>query len=400
MECDQCGAPRPRMGPCPECGAPPPRLGSRGAAGGSGARGRSQPGGGSSGSRRTSGTNWGGGGGGGLLSRDSGSRRRGQGSGDSWDDEYVDYGSPAPGRSGGGRFTSGEYGGGVDPSRALVPQYDEVMPPSAEGGLMTGLPGFPQTDEEERAIGLRRPAYIPATEPKRKKKLSSARVLSGVLSILVVTVGVCGGLGFLGQQRLKQVFNGPLRNFIASPTVDLSQIPVTPVSTPGPAAKVVVSAVTAQAKDPNNNPIDVTSQFTVNSTVYVVVKILGASQTTSNKLTCRWFLNGVDYNLKQDTSTTIAPSKASGYNGYCGLTYYQTGWGMVKVYWNKPDSDSGDAPNDKYLAQTIKFGVFAKLPGTATPAGTVKPGSPTPSPTKKTGSVALPVAWRAESGAS
>src|SRR6185437_16040449 len=228
-----------------------------------------------------------------------------QGGGDGWDDEYADYSGGAPGRSG-SRSGSGEYGG-VDPSRALA-QYNEVMPPSAEGGMMTGLPGFPQTDEEERAIGMRRPAYIPATEPKRKKKLSSARVLSGVLSILVVTVGVCGGLGFLGQQRLKQVFNGPLRNFIASPTVDLSQIPVTPVSTPGPAAKVVVSAVTAQAKDPNNNPIDVTSQFTVNSTVYVVVKILGASQTTSNKLTCRWFLNGVDYNLKQDTSTTIAPS--------------------------------------------------------------------------------------------
>lgn len=397
MECDQCGAPRPRMGPCPECGAPPPRLGARGTAGGSGARGRSQPGG-SSGSRRTSGTNWGGGGGGGLLSRDSGSRRRGQGSGDSWDDEYADYGG-APGRSGAGRFGSGDYGG-VDPSRALVPQYDEAMPPSAEGGMMAGLPGFPQTDEEERAIGLRRPAYIPATEPRRKKKLSSGRVISGVLSILVVSVGVCGGLGFLGQQRLAQMFTGPLRSFIASPTVDLSQIPVTPVSTPGPSSKFVVSAVTAQAKDPQNNPIDVTSQFTVNSTVYVVVKILGASQTTSNTLTCRWFLNGVDYNLKQDTSTTIAPNKASGYNGYCGLTYYQTGVGMVKIYWNKPTSDTGDAPNDKYLAQTIRFGVFAKLPGTATPAGTAKPGTPSPSPTKKTGDIVLPVAWRAESGAS
>ncbi len=393
MECDQCGAPRPRMGPCPECGAPPPRLGARGGSSGSGARGRSQPGGSSSGSRRNSGANLGGGG---LLSRDSGARRRGQGSGASWDDD--DSGAAQGGRAG-GRYGSGEYGG-VDPSRALVPQYDEVMPPSAEGGLMAGLPGFPQTDEEERAIGLRRPAYIPATEPRRKRKLSSGRVLSGVLSILLVTVGVCGGLGFLGQQQIRKVLSGPLGKIVVSPTVNMSEVPVTPVSTAGPSGKIVTSAVTAQGIDKDFNAVDVTSYFTVNSTVYVVVNIVGASQTGSNTLTCRWFLDDIDYNLKSGTSVAVQPSKTNNFHGYCGLPYYQTGNGMVKIYWDKPNSDSGDAPNDKYLAQTIRFGIFAKLPGTPTPAGTAKPGSPTPSPTKKTGDVTLPVAWRSESGVS
>ena len=282
-----------------------------------------------------------------------------------------------------------------------MPQYDEAMPPSAEGGLIAGLPGFPQTEEEERAIGLRRPAYIPATEPRRKKKLSSGRVISGVLSVLLVTVGVCGGLGFLGQQRLARVFSGPLKTFIAQPTVDMSQIPVTPVSTPGPAAKVITSAVTAHQVDPHYNPIDVTSEFTVNDTVYVVVNIVGASQKGANTLSCRWFLDGIDYNLKSGTSVTVQPTKTNSFHGYCGLPYYQTGVGMVKVYWNKPTSDSGDATNDPYLAQTIKFGVFAKLPGTATPgSGTPKPGGATPSPTKKSGGLSLPVAWRSESGAS
>ncbi len=395
MECDQCGAPRPRTGPCPECGAPPPRLGARGGAGGSGLRGRSQPGSASSGSRRGSGTNWGGGGG--LLSRDSGSRRAGRGSGDSWGDEYDDYGGGS-GRSG-GRFTSGEYGG-VDPSRALMPQYDEAMPPSAEGGLIAGLPGFPQTDEEERAIGLRRPAFIPATEPKRKKKLSSGRIISGVLSVLLVTVGVCGGLGFLGQRQLALYFSGPLTTFRAQPTVDMSQVPVTPVSTPGPSAKIITSAVTAHQVDSSYNPIDVTSYFTVNDTVYVVVNIVGASQKSANTLSCRWFLDGIDYNLKSGTTVTVQPTKTNNFHGYCGLPYYQPGVGMAKIYWNKPTSDSGDAPNDPYLAQTIKFGIFAKLPGTATPGGTPKSGTPTPSPSKKTGGLSLPVAWRSELGAS
>jgi hypothetical protein len=178
------------------------------------------------------------------------------GSGDSWDDE--NYSVPVSSRPGsrsnpgfrsnpGYRSNSGEYGG-IDPSRALMPQqYNEVMPPSAEGGMMAGLAGFPQTDEEERAIGMRRPAYIPATEPRRKRKLGSGRVISGMLSILLVTVGVCAGLGFLGQRQLAILFSGPLKIVAASPTVDLTKIPATPVSTPGPAAKVITSAVTAVA---------------------------------------------------------------------------------------------------------------------------------------------------------
>jgi hypothetical protein len=321
-----------------------------------------------------------------------------QGGGDGWDDEYADYSGGAPGRSG-SRSGSGEYGG-VDPSRALA-QYNEVMPPSAEGGMMTGLPGFPQTDEEERAIGMRRPAYIPATEPKRKKKLSSGRVISGVLSILLVTVGVCGGLGFLGQQRLAAMLSKPLGIRLASPTVDLSQVPVTPVSTPGPSAKIITSAVTAQGIDNKYNAVDVTSYFKVNSTVYVVVNIVGASQTGSNTLTCRWFLDGIDYNLKSGTSVAVQSSKTNNFHGYCGLPYYQTGVGMVKIYWNKPSSDTGDATNDKYLAQTIKFAIVANIPGTTTPgSGTPKSGTPTPSPTKKTGSVASPIAWRSGPGIS
>lgn len=318
-------------------------------------------------------------------------------SGDGWDDEYADYGGAAPGRSG-GRFASGEYGG-VDPSQALA-QYNEAMPPSAEGGLMTGLPGFPQTDEEERAIGMRRPAYIPATQPKRKKKLSSGRVLSGVLSILLVTVGVCGGLGFLGQQRLAKILSGPLGIKLSSPTVDLSQVPLTPVSTPGPSAKIITSAVTAEGIDKDYNAQNPTSFFKVNSTVYVVVNIVGASQSGANTLTCRWFLDGIDYNLKSGTSVAVQASKTNNFHGYCGLPYYQTGVGMVKIYWNKPSSDTGDATNDKYLAQTIKFAIVANTPGTTTPGtgtpgtATPKSGKPTPSPTKKTGSAGSPFVWR------
>lgn len=282
-----------------------------------------------------------------------------------------------------------------------MPQYDQAMPPAAEGSMMSGLPGFPQTDEEERAIGLRRPAYIPATEPRRKRKLSSGRVMSGVLSILLVTIGVCGGLGFLGQQRLAKFFSGPLGFTVASPTIDLSQVPATPVSTPGPAAKIITSVKTAQGIDKEYNAQDITSYFKVNSTVYVVVNIVGASQNTTNSISCTWYLDGINYNLKSGTKATLPQTKSNNFHAYCALPYYQTGVGMVRIYWNRPDSDTNDTANDPYLGQTIKFGVFANLPGTATPSsGTAKPGSPSPTPTKKADGVWQPVAWRSQSGAS
>lgn len=387
MECDQCGAPRQRTGLCPECGAPPPRLASRGGPGGSGARGFSQPG---SGARGASGANFPPSrSGGGLLSRNSGAPRRGQ-SGDSWDDEYASYGNPSPSRSG-GRYTSGEYGG-VDPSRALVTQqqYNEVMPPAAEGQLMMG---FPQTDEEERAIGMRRPAYIPATEPKRKRKLNSGRVVSGMLSILLVTVGVCGGLGFLAQKQIQR-FTGPLNITAAQPTVDMSQVPATPVSTPGPASKVVVSVVTAHGIDNKYNPEDESSVFNVNSMVYVVANIVGASQTTTNTFSCVWYINGVNYQLKTAKQTSLPPGNASNFHAYCALPYYQPGVGMVKVYWNRPATDTSDSPKDPYLAQTIKFAVIAATPKPPA-SGTAKPGSATP--TTKSGDIRLPEAWRDQS---
>lgn len=371
MECDRCGADRPRTGPCPECGAPPPApFGPL--------RGRSQPGGSSGGQSRGSGTNWGSGGKG-LLSR-------GPAQGDGWDD--WDDGRRGAGRSGARQSNPGY---GYDPendSRALVPQYGQPMPPSAEGEMVS-IPGYPQTDEEERASGMRRPAYIPATTEKRKRKLSSWRVISGVMSIMLVCVASCAGVGFLGQQQITRLLPGPIQNLVKQQPVDISQVPATPVSTPGPAAKHITSLVTAKSVDTSYNAVDVTSFFTAKSTVYAVMTIVGVSQNQANTFSCAWYLNGLNFNLHQNTQKTIQPSSATNFHAICSLPYNQIGIGMVRVYWNRPASDTSDSPTDPYLAQTIKFAVVNQIPGTVTP------GSGTPSPKKGASLGAWPgVAWR------
>ncbi len=256
---------------------------------------------------------------------------------------------------------------------------------------MGSIPGFPQTEEEERALGIRRPAYIPATEEKRKRKLSSWRVVSGVLSVMVVCVASCAGAGFLGQQQISRMLPAPIQNLIRPPSVDLSRVPATPVSTPGPAAKNITSLVTAKNVDSSYNPVDVTSYFTVKSTVYAVMTIVGVSQNKANTLTCAWYLNGLNFNLKTGTSYTVQPTKATNFHAICALPYNQVGVGMVRVYWNRPASDTSESANDPYLAQTIKFAVLTQMPGTATPS---TPGAGSPTTKRPSLGVWPGVAWR------
>src|SRR5215469_1954185 len=141
MECDQCGARRPRTGPCPECGAPPPgthssmrqwrdqaRTGKRPAVGG-----------------RGSGANW----------------RAGR-QPDEWDngDEYNQYGQydegPPSGRMSARQARPAQNYQDyeeVDLERALVPNYGDLMPMAQSMGSVA-IPGMPATDDEERALGI------------------------------------------------------------------------------------------------------------------------------------------------------------------------------------------------------------------------------------------------------
>jgi hypothetical protein len=266
------------------------------------------------------------------------------------------------------------------------------MPPAAEDEVVS-IPGFPMSDEEERALGIRRPAYIPATEEKRKRKLSSWRIISGVLSIMVICVASCAGVGFLGQKTLINLFPSPVRGILTPVSVNLTDVPLTPVATAGPASKVVTNIVTAQAIDPNYNAINVTSHFTINSTVYVVMTFGSVAQDQAAKFSCEWYLNGVNFGLKSEKE--ISSQKTTNYHAYCALPYNEIGNGMARVYWNRPASDTSDSANDPYLAESINFAVLPPSP-TATPGtpGAGTPGAGTTTPHTSAPITAPSVAWQ------
>jgi len=331
MVCDRCGSRRPRTGPCPECGAPPP---------------------GSSSMRE-----W----------KDRAQTGRGPAQGGRGQPQRGSGRSDARNRRGGGDYQEVELG------RALVPTHDAL--PMNVGAGLPAIPGLPTTDEEERAIGLRRPAYIPATGEKRKRRLSGFRVVSGVLSLLLVCIAACTGTAFLGKDKFAGILNGPFRVVRTPAAISYPGVPATPVATAGTASKYILNPTTARAVDNNFAPVDPTSHFTVGDPVYVVLQIRGVPKSTQHTVSVHWFLNNIDVQLPPNSLVSKQVIQDS--NAYFGLQYPQPGVGVAKLYWDRPANDTSDG--SQYLAWTIAFAVQPPVPTvTPTPKSATTPGTGTP----------------------
>jgi hypothetical protein len=252
---------------------------------------------------------------------------------------------------------------------------------------------MPATEEEERALGIRHPVYIPATTEKRVRP-GTWRIVSGVLSVLLFCVASCGLAGFLGRDKIGSLLSPAIKTHLTPQTFDYSQVPATPTSSPGPAAKYLKVATTARAEDAQHNPVGPTTHFNVLQDIHLLAFVRGVPKGQQHTVWVRWYLNGVDVGFGRKKGQTVATVNGGDTNVFFTNNYPAPGIGMAKLYWDIPDSDSGDAPNDQYLAQTVIFGVYATTPTptstshpsgtpTGTPTGTPKTGTPTATPTGK-----------------
>jgi hypothetical protein len=264
----------------------------------------------------------------------------------------------------------------MDLGRALVPSANQIMP-MPQGAGLPALPGQPETDEDERALGIRRPAYIPVTSGKQKRKIRTWRVVSGVLSVMLVCIAACGATAFFGKDRLSGVLPPILQTRLTPAVYDFSQVPATPVSTPGPAAKYIVNVITARSVDSNRTPIDITSHFPVGAQVNLVAQVRNVTAGEKHIVSVHWYLNGIDTQVTRGdgrTSKTVSDNS----NVQFGLVYPVAGLGMAKIYWDRPDNDTGNQASDPRLAQTIYFAIEQPTPTPNTKATPV--ASPTGSP--------------------
>ena len=396
MECDQCGARRPRSGPCPECGAPPPgnysslrqwkdqtRSGQGPAYGGG----------------RGSGANWGGGASGAREGRSSGAGWQGEAE-DEWEDERGRSGGRVPRRA--PEFEE------VDLERALVPTRDEILPMSQSAAGMLAVPGMPASDEEERILGIRRPVYIPAIGDRRKRKLGTFRIVSGVASIMLVCIVGCGLAGILEHDQISLVLSGPRKSASTSVPFDLTQVPKTPVATFTPQNKLIKTVVTATGADNNHVPIGPTSWFSMtkpngsqsaSAVVSIIVYVRGVPKGEHHTVSVHWYIQNVDVGLTPNSNVS-APVTADA-NVLFTLAYPEPGWGTARIFLDLPGYDTSNPTTDPHLAATINFGILPPNTGTPTaPASkTASPPAsmtPSPSPVPHASLGGGGVAWRGQ----
>lgn len=247
-----------------------------------------------------------------------------------------------------------------------------------------GTPGVPAVpgmapEEVERLLGIRRPVYIPATGKKRQIRIGSWRVISGVLSVILMCVASCGVASVFGKKYLATLYQGSGVNSTAQP-VDYSPLASVKGAVPGAAAKFVIGAVTAQGVDASYNPVRPNSSFLVKDPVYVVVQVRNATSGTHN-LCVRWYLNGAYLPLPSAAQLCVTIDKPN-VNVYFSLVYPQPGVGSARLYWDRPANDTSDSTTDPALAQTISFGVYLPNQPTVTPVTPTATPNKTPSATK------------------
>ena len=184
--------------------------------------------------------------------------------------------------------------------------------------------------------------------------LAAAVVVIAFVTAISVNAGLRAGSPSL--------LHGPAVINQTPPAIDLSGVPLTPVATPGPAARPLAQVVTALHRQGNCSPVGPSSYFHVDDAVWVFVAL--KHPEPGHTISVRWFVNGTDVNPPSADKTTLILGDNNA-SACFSLQYPTPGRGSVKVYWDRPANDAGNSPNDPSLMATMNFAVLP--PGYGTP---------------------------------
>lgn len=175
--------------------------------------------------------------------------------------------------------------------------------------------------------------YVPPLYTKPRPLIPRYRIISGTLSVLIVVLLLCGGVGYYAKvsgtiDRVFHQFTGQRLTAGATPTfVALADPPHK--TDMGPAAKFIPSGTTTLRIDQANNVALETDQvFTVNQPFYVTYT-LQLPQGEEGRVTVKWYMNGQFY--RPITSDLIKGSTTK--NGSLQMQYTQAAEGTVEIWW-------------------------------------------------------------------
>lgn len=214
------------------------------------------------------------------------------------------------------------YQGGIGaPQQTLkvnTPNLPTIHTGMQNGTMVPAIPG-----EEE-------PIVVPPMYTKPRAIIPPYRAISGLISVIIVSILLCTGAGFYAKATGKLSFLHQVYGDARPENIKTGQSATLPVpqSAPnlGPASSIINSATTASKIDEGTaQPLSPTNQFKVGDTIYLTYSVHPKSPGT---VTARWYTNDNPYQVSNPIVIKDAVS------GYIQMQYLQPLEGKVELYWN------------------------------------------------------------------
>jgi hypothetical protein len=223
-------------------------------------------------------------------------------------------------------------------------QHPSMLPVQYQGGIAvpqqplkvtsSHLPivhkGNENASMKSATAGGEAPIHVPAMYTKPRAIIPPYRAISGLISVIIVSVLLCTGAGFYAKATGKLAFLHQLYGDAKPDNIKTSQPTTLPIPQKmpifGPASLIINSAATASKIDQMTAQPQVPSnQFKVGDTIFLTYSVHPRSPGT---VTAKWFTNNNYYQMS--TSTLIKDASS----GYFPMQYLQPAEGRVELYWN------------------------------------------------------------------
>ena len=210
-------------------------------------------------------------------------------------------------------------------SLAILPQgasTTALAPASSDASLAPG-----QLHPEET------PIYVAPMYTKPRPIIPRYRAISGLLSVLIVSLLLCTGVGLYAKASgklsfLRVIYGGEIRPKSVKPA-PVTTLPAPKlVFQPGPASNIITSASTASNIDLHTAvPLIETTSFKPGETIFLTYSVHPPSPGT---VLIKWYTNGLFY----ESSPPMEIKNAKDTNGYTVMQFPQPLEGSVELYWN------------------------------------------------------------------
>ncbi len=221
-----------------------------------------------------------------------------------------------------------------EPPKSLLPvPYQGQMGLQVERPRDIALPMIQSPSLEQMLPALPEDSvYVPPMYTGSRPIIPRYRIFSGILSLFIVSLLVCGGIGYYAKTSGKLKAMGRAITGAAPASIQVTPLPTlpNPAAKPdiGPAYSKIPAATTTLHIDKNNTPLQPTRSFKTNQMFYLTFTVPNPG---TGVVTAKWYMNNNYYR-----TTTIASIKqAQGMvNAWMSMSYATPAEGSVELDWN------------------------------------------------------------------